>query len=601
MISRLSLAERDLAMLLAGGGSSQIIGVLRAAQLSRHLVMLRGILDLAQERAPEDAARAGLQDSYQVLSDLDGARPGSLHGLIGYPYVGEWAATCLQRLRRSDDATDVPLWLDLAYLGAIAAAAAIVLDVQAEVIVPVRDGLVAVPSIGSLAVGNVARSGLVRLRRSDAGYVQLEGSTQMSPVVCLAPGDPEWLPLRRLRVVEHGKTIDLLLDDADPYRDCHGAGGTGRLSEKEAADLEADLASAWRLLVARHGEQASAIAAGLRVLTPLRERPDGAAVSTTSRAAAGAIAVSPMRQPERLACSLLHESEHSKLNGVLGFVDLVQASRGRRFYSPWRNEPRPAVGLLYGVYAWLAVASFWREEARAVPQDLLLAFESARSEGQLRVGSAMLAATGLLTDAGEAVVVAAESVVRSWRASSGRAPGDVSRVRQLAEDLILDHQVRWRLRNLGVPGWALASLTARWHAGRNAAPVPRYVAVVQEVPTLSGINDPRLHRAMQILEGASTMPNMPQSESEADPDLALILGDYAAAARGYERLIANGRDDGVQAWAGLVVARAAGGLARAKPRPELLKALYVALSNDPCNEAPSPARLAAWLDSEAAE
>ena len=86
-----------------------------------------------------------------------------------------------------------------------------------------------------------------------------------------------------------------------------------------------------------------------------------------------------------------------------------------------------------------------------------------------------------------------------------------------------------------------------------------------------------------------------QSETEADPDLALILGDYAAAARGYERLIANGRDDGVQAWAGLVVARAAGGLARAEPRPELLKALYVALSNDPCNEAPSPARLAAWL------
>ena len=149
MISNLSLAERDLAMLLAGDGSSGTIGVLRAAQLSRHLVMLRGILDLAKERASEDAARAGLQDSYQVLSDLDVARPGSLHGLIGYPYVGEWAVTCLRRLSHSDDAADVPLWLDLAYLGAIAAAAAIVLDVQAEVIVPVRDGLVAVPSIGS--------------------------------------------------------------------------------------------------------------------------------------------------------------------------------------------------------------------------------------------------------------------------------------------------------------------------------------------------------------------------------------------------------------------------------------------------------------------
>jgi hypothetical protein len=303
-----------------------------------------------------------------------------------------------------------------------------------------------------------------------------------------------------------------------------------------------------------------------------------------------------MRAPERLACALLHESEHSKLNGVLGFVDLVRASRGRRFYSPWRNEPRPAIGLLYGVYAWLAVASFWREEARAAPRDPLLAFESARSEGQLRVGSAVLAATGLLTDAGKAVVAAAESAVRSCPAPAGRALAGVSRVRQLAEDLDLDHQVRWRLRHLGVPGWVLSSLSARWHAGRKAAPLPRYAEVVQEAPALSGISDPRLHRAMQILERESAMPDLLPGDTEADPDLALILGNYDAAARGYEQLIIDGRGDGVQAWAGLVVARAADDHARAEPRPELLKALYAALGSGPSNEAPSPAHLAAWLN-----
>jgi HEXXH motif-containing protein len=600
MISSLSLADRDLAMLLAGDGSSQATRVLRAAQLSRHLVMLRGILDLAHERAPEDAARAGLQDSYQALSDLDGARPGSLHGLIGYPYVGEWAVTCLRRLSHPRDAADVPLGLDLAYLGAIAAAAAIILDVEAEVTVPVRDGLVALPSIGSLAVGSVARSGLARLRRDNAGNVQLEGSAQMSLILRLAPGDAGWLPLRGLRVAERGKTMDLLLDDADPYRDCHGAGAAGRLSETEAADLEADVASAWRLLVTRHGEQASAISAGLRVLTPLRERPGGISVSTTSRAAGGAIAVSPIRQPDRLACALLHEFEHSRLNGVQSFVDLVRASRGRRFYSPWRNEPRPAIGLLYGVYAWLAVTRFWRAEARAIPQDLLLAFESARSEGQLRVGSAALAATGLLTDAGKAVVSAAESVVRSSQASD-RAPGEVSRVRQLAEDLVLDHQVRWRLRNLTVPDWVLASLSTRWRTGRAAAPVPRYAVIMPEAPALAGISDLRLHRALQMLEGAPALPDTPPGETEVDPDLALILGDYAAAVRGYERLIASGSDDGVQAWAGFVVAQASGDLARVELRPELLRALYVVLSNDPGSRVPSPARLAAWLISEATE
>jgi hypothetical protein len=295
----------------------------------------------------------------------------------------------------------------------------------------------------------------------------------------------------------------------------------------------------------------------------------------------------------------LHEFEHSKLNGLLGFVDVVQASRGERFYSPWRNESRPAVGLLYGVYAWLSVAGFWREEARAAPQDLLLAFESARSEGQLRVGSAVLAATGLLTRPGKAIVAAAESVVSSWRSSAVHSPADVNRVRHLAEDLVLDHQVRWRLRNLRVPGWVLAILSARWHARRNAAPIPRYAAIIQESPVPAEIGDARLHRAVRILERSSALLNAPRSETDLDPDLALILGDYDLAAHGYEELIVSGRDDGVQAWAGLAVARAAGAPFSSEQRPELLKALYLALSG-PSDGVPSPAHLAAWLDAEGA-
>ncbi|MGO9292362.1 MAG: aKG-HExxH-type peptide beta-hydroxylase [Streptosporangiaceae bacterium] len=599
MIGTLSLAERDLAELLAGGGSAQALELLRMAQFSRHLVMLRGVLDLAQDRAPEDATRAGLLESYQVLSDLDEARPGRLLPVLCYPYVGEWASVCLRRLQRADNATGLPLWLDLAHLGAIAAAAAIVLDMPIEVTVPVRDGLIALPALGSLVVSGVARWGLVCLRRGDAGNIQVQDSTTNSPMVCLAPGDAEWLPLRRLKVVEQGMTLDLLLDDADPYRDCHGAGATGRLSENEVVGREAGVASAWRLLVTRHGEQASAIAAGLRVLTPLRARPSGAAVSTTSRAAAGAVAVTPMRQPIRLACALLHEFEHSKLNSVLGLVDLVKAGRGRRFYSPWRDDPRPVVGLLHGVYAWLAVAGFWRVEARAAPQNPILAFESARSEAQLRVGSAALAATGLMTDAGHAVVAAAGSAVRSWRAADC-ASASADRIRQLAKDLVLDHQLRWKLRNLEVPGWVVARLSVRWRAGRDAAPVPRYDAVVRAIPPPLGISDPRLQRAVQILEDAPATPRTPPSEVEADPDLALILGDYEAAARGYEQLIVNGLGGDVQAWAGLEVARAADRHAGTAPQPELLRALYIALSSDARDEVPSPARLASWLDADEA-
>jgi hypothetical protein len=113
-------------------------------------------------------------------------------------------------------------------------------------------------------------------------------------------------------------------------------------------------------------------------------------------------------------------------------------------------------------------------------------------------------------------------------------------------------------------------------------------------------SDPRLHRAVRILGRPSAQPNAPRSDTDVDPDLALILGDYDLAARGYEKLILAGRNDGIQAWAGLVVARAAGVPDSAEQRPELLKALYSALSSTSAEGAPSPARLAAWLDAEGA-
>jgi HEXXH motif-containing protein len=36
-----------------------------------------------------------------------------------------------------------------------------------------------------------------------------------------------------------------------------------------------------------------------------------------------------------------------------------------RGYAPWRDDPRPHVGLLHGAYAHLGVAAFWRRRTTA--------------------------------------------------------------------------------------------------------------------------------------------------------------------------------------------------------------------------------------------
>ena len=50
-----------------------------------------------------------------------------------------------------------------------------------------------------------------------------------------------------------------------------------------------------------------------------------------------------------LAAALVHEVQHSKLNAVIDIVPLVRPGVGhRRYYAPWRDDPRPPAGLLQG-------------------------------------------------------------------------------------------------------------------------------------------------------------------------------------------------------------------------------------------------------------
>jgi HEXXH motif-containing protein len=114
------LSDRAFADLATGYGDPTVIATLRAAQLSKHLLMIRAVLDRAARLAPEQAARARLAETFAMLAAAHRADPDAVNDLLSRPQVGGWAGHCLRRLVDPNAAADRPMWTDLAYLGRLA-------------------------------------------------------------------------------------------------------------------------------------------------------------------------------------------------------------------------------------------------------------------------------------------------------------------------------------------------------------------------------------------------------------------------------------------------------------------------------------------------
>lgn len=61
----------------------------------------------------------------------------------------------------------------------------------------------------------------------------------------------------------------------------------------------------------------------------------------------------------RVAESILHESMHLKLTLLEGVIDMVKTDTPNVYYSPWRDEKRPAQGILHGLFVFKAIYDFY--------------------------------------------------------------------------------------------------------------------------------------------------------------------------------------------------------------------------------------------------
>ena len=413
------LTAEQFAALARGGGDPAAIAQLVAAQQSRHLILLGKVAELARRgtRPDDGIAMAG----HQLLALAQQRDAIAAAEVISYPSVGAWALHVI----RADGALPEARPSGLAAVGAAAAVKA-GLDVEVEV--PVVNGAVVLPSLGTAdAVGSTA-------------IVATKAAEVRSGDRCVAmrPGAPGWQEIRRASV----GSLDVLVDDLDPFRMPATDGEpTDRLTQPQVEELHATLRAAWPVL---SPASAAEVAAIVRVIVPY-QAPESGHVSTSSPQAFGTVAMS--RQSDKYTCAetLVHETQHLKLCALLDLVTLTWPDDGQRYYAPWRTDPRPASGLLQGAYAFLGVSGFWREQRRGaaereVRQRAQAEFARWRDGAAVAVGT--LLGSGQLTEPGQAFAEGMALVLDAWRREP--VPGDALAV---ARHESARHLARWRADN----------------------------------------------------------------------------------------------------------------------------------------------------------
>jgi uncharacterized protein len=410
MLGRHKIAEETFVSLATGGGGSSAVQYLADVEYSKHILLVRGVVDVSRQSGHPQSGPA--RHAYDLLASIQEQAPDDVDTVLRYPSVGAWAGRTVLALWGGQSRSGAePIGLAM-----LAAAAAVRSRFSCAIEVPAVAGVITLPSLGQVFIPEMAAHSEVALLRSGPSGAEVISRGRCVPI----PEDPHldapgWRGLRCLAAQSGGKTIRLLIDDLDPFRMPAPSLGT-RITAHEAEIWQLNLQQAWELLVMHHHVTADEILASVKVLTPLKA-PSHGQVSATSRETFGCVGLSCPADPLTLAVTLAHEVQHAKLSALFDVVKLTRPDDGMLYYAPWRDDPRPASALLQGAYAYLGVADFWRRQRHAEvgSEGVRAHAEFARWRSAVSAAAETLLASGGLTSRGETFVAGMAAAVREWR------------------------------------------------------------------------------------------------------------------------------------------------------------------------------------------
>ncbi|GIF72921.1 FxsB family cyclophane-forming radical SAM/SPASM peptide maturase [Asanoa siamensis] len=371
-----------------GHGGTTAIRWLADSQLSITRALVVGVADLPRA---DTTATAG----WETLVAIERAAPAAVDQVLAHPYLRPWAVAMLNK---PDER--------VSRLANLAAAAGLRAGVETEVVVPVAGGLVHLPGLGTVRLGE-AHDGTAVLSTGHQSFtVHLDDEKLY--VDLAGPAAPWWQPAPR--ITDDG--LDLIIEHGDPHRDCHG---WGLASAPEEAPWRQAVGDAWSIIKEESPHQVDGLRAGLMAIVPLAADEGDKKRASTARDAFGSVAAAPT-DPASLAVILVHEFQHSKLGAVLDMYDLFDPNSPVTMRVGWRPDERPIEGVFQGTYAHLAVAEIWgRRAARPGPDqaeaekivDRYRAWTLAAVDG--------LRGSGALTALGERFVERMAGATETWR------------------------------------------------------------------------------------------------------------------------------------------------------------------------------------------
>lgn len=423
------ISDEAFAALAAGEGGAGVVRQLAVVEFSKHLLLLRGVVESAAAIGHPAAGRAAA--AYDTLAALQDEAPKAVENVLRYPAVGAWLRDTLLTLDHDPARAQPDRLTTVTAAAAIRARATLSIEVR-----PIGGSLL-LPSLGEALVPE----GKVTIRSTPRGAEVVAGDVRVTIPADHTRDAPGWRGVRRLTASAHGRTLDLVLDDVDPYR--MPADVADRLPENELQRWRTALEESWGILTAHHPVTAAEIEVAHRVVTPLRSPADGQ-VSGTASETFGTVGLSAPVDGLTLAATLAHEVQHAKLGALLDVVRLTEPDENRRFYAPWRDDPRPVDGLLQGAYAYLGVSGFWRRQRTREHGDE--AFLAHREFARWRAGAYRavdtLATSGLLTPAGKNFTSHMRRILAGWKYEKV-PPAAAARAREEAER----HLAHWRQAN----------------------------------------------------------------------------------------------------------------------------------------------------------
>lgn len=603
------LSEESLRAIAVGAASEADLRLLRSVQRSQLLLILRALSDLV-EGLPTRYTRAGslpgADAAWQLLTTVQAGAPEALDAVLADPSVMAWAVRLLRRLGGTSSATSsaAPLWADIGQFHAVSAAAALCAGIPAQVRVPAYRGMLWLPGAGVAGPVSRLRWSAVEVSVGPDGAVVRGDSAEVSVRPPMSGPVAGWRPQYDLWN-RPAQAYSLRLDAVSPFRDFTVSPRAAlALNERRLHQWKQRVAAACDLLERESPEALALLTACVRVLVP-RSFPSsrgGLVASSSSPDAFGAVALSLPHDEVQTAAVLVHEARHQQLNALLALVQLVRspedgdpASKEQLYYAPWRSDPRPAHGLLHGIFAFAGMAHFWKARRTfATGVEAQRAdFEFAVHREQVGEAVTALLAADELTRAGRLFASEIAEQVRRWQREEV-----LPEPARLAAHYCALRRAVWRVRHMEIGESPAARAARAWMAGADAPVIPPS----RLSPRPDTIREDSFGVLARLYLSAADEFALErrQTAKGGDPGraaaMAAVAGDHEEAAHWYRERVAEEPCD-AEAWIGAALAlpgpRGEAG-ALLPDRPEVVAGVHRAVvlaGGDP----PDPDSLAAWL------